>query len=340
MKTVQDISVQTSMSLKDLRIELLKACPLLCVHCSAYAAPHHALQLPYQRVVTLIEEFANLGGHTVTLTGGEPFVYKELKEVLLSCQERGLQTRLFSSGIVFQGNERTTANHILEKLSQYIDTVMYSVYSAQPETHDQVTRIPGSYVLTTKAIQQTIALGIKAEMHFVPTRLNYHDLPAVVEQAARFSVQRVGILRFVPQGRGKAKADMLSLTAGEHRRLRTIILELRKEYPSITIYAGSAYNALQVGEPIACSAAITQLVIEADGRIVPCSAFSNVHVEDEVGNILTHSLHDVWSHSVYLQNVRHALAEDGSCQGCLAQKTLHAGQITGQISDPLEDFLG
>jgi radical SAM protein with 4Fe4S-binding SPASM domain len=290
-------------------------------------------------VITLIEEFADLGGHRVTLTGGEPFVYKKLEEILLCCRKRGIQTRLFSSGIVFQGDERVSASKNLKHLSQYIDTVMYSVYSARSETHDQVTRIPGSYVLTIEAIQQTIALGINAEIHFVPTHLNYHDLPAVVELAARLSVHRVGILRFVPQGRGKAKSDALSLTAEEHRWLRTAILDLRRCYPSLTIYAGSAYNALELGDPIACSAGITQLVIEADGRIVPCSAFSNVRIEDDLGNILTHSLRDVWSHSLYLQKVRHALSQGGSCLGCLAQKTLFVGQITGQISDPLEGFL-
>lgn len=326
-------------TLQELRVELLRGCPLLCVHCSAYATPHHSMQLPLHRVQSLMDEFARLRGHRVTFTGGEPLMYRGIESILQRCQERGLTTRLFSSGIVFDGTERIAGHKILEQCSQFLDTIMYSVYSADAETHDQVTRIPGSFQLTLDAIKSTVALGIGAEVHFVPTLVNYQEFPALVALAAHLHVSKVGILRFVPQGRGKAKANSLALGKKEHLWLRNTIVELRKCYPQLELYTGSAYNLLRIDAPCPCSAAINQLVIEADGSIVPCSAFSNIRIKDEFGNIFHQSLSDVWKHSSYLQRVRQALESTHDCYGCLAQKTIVAGHVDSRTQDPLEKLL-
>jgi radical SAM protein with 4Fe4S-binding SPASM domain len=328
-----------TVTLQDLRVELLRACPLLCVHCSAYAAPHHAVRLPFERVLTLIDEFAEGGGRRITFTGGEPLMYAGLEEILQRCRERALGTRLFSSGIIFEGTERAAGVQILKQCGHLLDTVMYSVYSTSAETHDQITRIPGSLRLTLDAIKHTVALNIRAEIHFVPTLKNYRELPDIVALAARLQVPKVGVLRFVPHGRGKSRADSLALGKEEHVWLRKEMLELRKRYPSTRLYVGPAYNLLSVDAPQPCTAGINQLVVEADGSIAPCSAFSNVAVKDRFGNILRQPLQTVWRQSLYLQQVRQALAQVHSCSTCLAQKTIVAGRIDSQVQDPLSGLL-
>ncbi len=327
---------QLTPTLQELRVELLRACPLLCIHCSAYAAPHHAVHLPLERLLTLIDEFSDGGGRRVTFTGGEPLMYTDLGEILHRCRERALSTRLFSSGVIFDGIDRVAGVKILTQCRHLLDAVMYSVYSTSAETHDQITRIPGSLQLTLDAIKHTVALNIRAEIHFVPTLKNYRELPDIVALAAHLHVPRVGILRFVLHGRGKSRADSLTLGREEHLWLRRAILELRKCYPCTTLYVGSAYNLLGVDAPHPCTAGINQLVIEADGSIVPCSAFSNIPVKDHFDNILRQPLQTVWRRSLYLQQVRQALADVHSCSSCLAQKTIIAGHIDSQIQDPLE----
>ena len=326
-------------TLQEMRVELLRDCPLLCAHCSAYAAPNHTMKLPLQRVLELVDEFADGNGRRVTFTGGEPLMYPGIEAVLQRSRDHGLQTRLFSSGIVFAGRKRVAGGDILARCSTLLDTVMYSVYSSASEAHDRVTRIPGSLALTLEAIQRTKALDIEAELHFVPTRINYLDFPAVVELALSLGVSKVGVLRFVPQGRGKAHAEDLALDKEAHLWLQQRIREIRKRSQQIHISAGSAYNLLQVDAPLPCKAAIDQIVIEANGNIVPCSAFSNVHVKDGYGNILHHPLHVVWQQSLYLQQVRQALATPHDCRSCLAQKTIASGYIDIHGHDPLEEIV-
>jgi radical SAM protein with 4Fe4S-binding SPASM domain len=325
-----------NLTLQELRVELLRGCPLLCVHCSAYAAPHHNMHLPFERVLSLIDEFSEGDGRRITFTGGEPLMYTGIENILQHSHERGLLTRVFSSGIIFNGTERIAACDPLERCAPFLGTVMYSVYSTRAEAHDRITRIPGSLELTLEAIRHTVALRIGAELHFVPTLQNYQELPSIVELAATLQIPKVGILRFVPQGRGKAKVDELELHKEAHRWLRKTIVTLRNHYSQVDLSVGSAYNLLGVDAPHACNAGINQLVIEADGRIIPCSAFSSIRVADNFGNILRQPLQTIWKKSLYLQEVRRALAGMDACDGCLAQKTIVAGQIDAKVHDPME----
>ncbi|HEY1348835.1 MAG TPA: radical SAM protein [Ktedonobacteraceae bacterium] len=326
------------LTLQELRIELLRDCPLLCVHCSAYAAPHHNMHLPLQRVFSLINEFADGGGRRITFTGGEPLMYTGIEGILQHSCERGLQTRLFSSGITYDATTRTIGHSVLNRCAPFLDTIMYSVYSTRAEAHDQITRISGSFGLTVEAIKYTLSLGARAELHFVPTLQNYQELSLVVELAAALCVPRVGIIRFVPQGRGKARAHEMALHREAHQWLRETIITLRKRYPQVTLSVGSAYNLLGVHSLHPCTAGINQLVIEADGRIIPCSAFSGIRLNDPIGNILQQPLQIVWKHSLYLQEVRRVLASAHACNGCLAQKTIVAGHVDAQEHDPIEEL--
>jgi MoaA/NifB/PqqE/SkfB family radical SAM enzyme len=72
-------------SLTDIRIELLRGCAVARAHCSAYASPGHPIQLPSERVLTLIDEFAEFGSRRVTFRGGEPLIYLQLSNILLGC---------------------------------------------------------------------------------------------------------------------------------------------------------------------------------------------------------------------------------------------------------------
>lgn len=341
MQAGANSSVTPIPTLRELRVELLRGCPLLCAHCSAYASPKHSLRLPSERVLRLIDEFAELGGHRMTLTGGEPLMYPELGAVLDRCHSREIAVRIFSSGIVQPGGAAAPRRPVdvvtLDRCAPFIGSIAYSVYGRTPAVHDAITRITGSFHLTLEAIRRTVARRIGSELHFVPTRENYRDLPAVVELADELGVGRVGVLRFVPHGRGEARAGKLLLDRPAHQWLRRAIIELRGRFPRVALHVGSAYNPLGLDDRHPCTAAIDQLVVEADGRIAPCSGFGNFRVADEVGNVLDHPLGVVWERSAYLTQVREALAlrAGGGCAGCLAQGAIVAGRISAEVQDPI-----
>ncbi len=329
----------TAPPLREMRVELLRGCPLLCAHCSAHAAPAHPLRLPPGRVLDLIDEFAELGGRRVTFTGGEPLTYPDLETVLRRCHKWDLAARLFSSGVVFTDDGRqAVSQETLERLRPYLEGIAYSVYAATPQIHDRITLVPGSQRLTIDAAWRTTTAGLEAEFHFVPTRLNYRELPAVVELASLVAARRVRILRFVPQGRGRRNGADLALDEEAHCWLRAIVLELRDRHPEVAIRVGSAYGLLDLGDGQSCRACREQIVVGADGAIAPCSAFGGFHVEDQWANIKRHALRTVWERSAFLAQVHRELATADGCAGCLGQKALVSGRIDASVPDPLAAF--
>jgi radical SAM protein with 4Fe4S-binding SPASM domain len=327
--------------LKDLRIELLKACSLRCSHCSAFAAPHHPIALSALRVLSLMDEFKAMGGERLTLTGGEPFQYPDLDRVVERAHALQLRLRLFSSGVVeTAGTLQSIARHRLQTMLQPSDTVVFSVYSTQSQIHDHITRTPGSLEMTLQTLRRARSLGIQAELHFVPTRLNFHELPALAELALAERLARISVLRFVPHGRGIQNAAGLMLTTADYLHFIAMVSKLRQQFPELELVLGSAHQLLDPEGCGPCTAALDQLLVESDGRVSPCSGFGNFRPGDDAENVLETPLSEVWDRSTFLNTVRQAHQSAPGCTGCLAQKAINSGRIDPRDLDPLEECGG
>nr|WP_246580889.1 radical SAM protein [Deinococcus aestuarii] len=319
-----------------MRVEVLRACPLTCAHCSAFAAPRHPLALPLARTLDLVSEFARLGGRRLTLTGGEPLEYVGFDEVVARARREGLAVRVFSSGVVWQAGVRTSVPPgRLAALTRVVDTLVVSLYSPDPVRHDAVTGVDGSFDLTVETVRAALALGLRTELHFVPTRLNRHELPGLAALAVALGVPRISVLRFVPQGRGAHGQDRLTLDQAGYRALRDTVLDLRSAHPGLEIALGSAHAFLGLEGCGPCTAALDQLLVEADGRVAPCSAFGDFRLPGDHDNVLSASLRDVWGRSRLLGAVREAHRVAPGCTGCLAQKALSTGRLDPRDPDPL-----
>ena len=131
----------------------------------------------------------------------------------------------------------------------------------------------------------------------------------------------------------------MSLNSAQLNRLKILKADLGVSLPSLRIRMGSPFNILCPENPAPCKAATSVLTINPDGTVSPCDAFKRFRVADAFGNVLTHSLSQVWEDSYILNNVRKALelrsrSSCASCRfftscasGCLAQKAIEQGSI-------------
>jgi len=88
-----------------------------------------------------------------------------------------------------------------------------------------------------------------------------------------------------------------------------------------------------------CEAGLKVLTIRPNGYVGPCDAFKQFRTKDNFGNVLYHSLSEVWDKSHLLNEVRkiHETKLTSSCtscplyarcnSGCLAQKAIAAGRL-------------
>lgn len=329
---------------RELRIEVTHDCPLQCLHCSACSSTGDPLQLPPERVVSVINEFVAMGGEKVVITGGEPLVYAGLMRVLWASKASGARPILFTSGITRNGKACRCINaEEMMRLKPLLSRIVFSVYSASKEKHDQITQVDNSLAMTLDAVRMAVSHGIPTDIHFVPMKINYEDLLAVADIGYSQGVQTIRVLRFVPHGRAEDHVEDLLPSVEDYRAFAQVVEATRSRYPGL-IHVGAAFDGLITNVSSTCSAATSKIVVTADGLVAPCDGFKNFDNPGNPWNINLKSLWDIYANSPLLRRVRAVkncqvigkpnVKTSASWSGCMAQKSLVSGYVTKTEPDP------
>ena len=321
--------------LKEIKVEVTHKCPLACLHCSSDANMSNNKEMTLGECTKIILDAEKLGVKKISFSGGEPLIWRDIDDAI-SLASKSFNVVIYTSGYIRNPRQKF---HILFKRG--LSKAIFSIYGANKSSHEEITRIRGSFNRTIDSIKYANESGIKTEIHFVPTSFNYRNLPAVTKLGKKLGVERISILRFVPQGRGYAMRNEV-LDKVQNIELKTTIENLREE--GYNTRTGSPFNFLLINENPICDSGINGLIIDPDLRIYPCDAFKQVKAEEIVGTLSKSSIKDIsliecWKYSPYLQAIREYLSSDygeicSSCtnidkcgSGCIAQKFIFYGEL-------------
>lgn len=313
------------MGLKDITIEITQQCPNRCVHCSSLSCPEKSVCLPLETIEEVVNDAISLGCECVNLSGGEPFVYPELVQIVRYIHGKGLMCLVYTSGIGFDnGKPAPIATHLLNEMHGVVDKYIVNVEAADELTYEHImgTEFQG-FGMMRQFIQNAVAIGEIVEVHFVPTKLNYRQIPAVVEMCKTLGVSRVSFLRFVPQGRGLENLPILLLDETEMREARLLMKESSAN-KIIDIRIGIPF--IECDKRVNCLAGISKLDVRYDGKVYPCEAFKNENLKhlitSEADNVKEKSLKEIYRKSNHLQQARKLLGEfqtQMTCETCMNQ---------------------
>lgn len=329
--------------LKELKLEVTHVCHLQCIHCSSLAGAECTRQMKWDDFKRIIDEAHKLNVEEITISGGEPLCWQSLPRAVRYIVKLKMKLTLYTTGIA------PNAISILGELRVAgLSRVIFSIYGGSRQHHEDVTLTRGSFAGTVNAVKKCLGLGFKVEFHFVPMSSNYLALRSVVGLAHTLGVDRVSVLRLVPQGRG-SEYEKLQLSKNANSSLRQTIFDLAKEGHDIRV--GSPYNILMLNANPECCAGIDRLTVSPDLRIAPCDAFKQitpqmVGIANDFSCLGQNSLGDCWAKSPYLGKIREFLTtpfadECLSCRvlnnclsGCVAQK-FHFYGMLAKLPDPM-----
>lgn len=323
--------------LTELKLEVTYECPLACIHCSSESSPVALPKIELKKCLLILSEAAAMGVKKVAFSGGEPLLYKDILSVTKAAVTAGMHTTIYTTGNV------PDLKVIFNKLKSLgLHSLAFSLFAANSKDHELITRRIGSFENTIKAIKYAVSLGIESEIHFVVFKRNYKFLNEIVKLAKHLNIEKVSVLRFVPQGRGQLIINQI-LNKEEFLELKCEIEKIRNS--NFNIRTGSPLNFLFVNEIPFCNSGLNRLLIDAELNISPCDAFKQITSSEIVGNsdfsnLKEVSLKEVWSKSPYLVAIRKFLESDyeepcTSCNdlqkclsGCLAQKVIKYGELS------------
>ena len=90
--------IQGKPIISNLQLELSSRCNERCIHCYIpNGKKNHGIDMPFERLKKLVDEFAEMGGISITLSGGEALLHKDIVKMLYYCREKDLKITVLSN---------------------------------------------------------------------------------------------------------------------------------------------------------------------------------------------------------------------------------------------------
>jgi radical SAM protein with 4Fe4S-binding SPASM domain len=144
--------------MKTLALELTDNCNEKCIHCYQSAHKEKGFLKDLDKIDQMFAEFGELGFLYLTLTGGEPLLHPQFKEICKLAQKNRYLISIKTNGTLIDDD----LVHFFKDLKP--KTVEISVYSADKEEHDHITQVPGSFDKTMEGLKKLKNGGVKCSV--------------------------------------------------------------------------------------------------------------------------------------------------------------------------------
>lgn len=311
--------------LKEISFEIIRKCPNNCLHCSSLSNINCTEEVPLEIFMDVINKGIELGLQSVCLSGGEPFIHKDIVKIIEFLNEKKLKTIIYTSGIILDdfGNLAAFDEEIIKRVSGKVEKLIFNMEASKEDTYDKIMGTIGCFNYFLRSVKIVRENNISLEAHFVPMKLNINEIDTTMELAMELGIQRVSFLRLVNHGRAEENIDVIGLSEKETFDVKRKLNEIEKKYG----------NAIRIGVPLTedicrhnCEAANGKLNIKYDGTVYPCEVFKNNKL-NKIGNnmpesIYNKSLLEIYNFSEYLINVRNEInifSDNQGTENCIGQ---------------------
>ncbi len=309
-------SAQRKPHLRALQFELTSRCNERCIHCYIpNPKKNTGGDMPIEKVKSLIDEFAQMGGLHVTLSGGEVFLHKNLVEIMQYCREKDMQISILSNLIALKDEQIPLIK------AANVSLVQVSLYSMNPEIHDTITTVRGSFARTKAAIEKLVAADVPVQISCPVMKANYKGYAEVLKyaQSLRCKAQTDYLMMAQSDCNTQNLANRISLE--ETESLLRDILEWDKDYKESTlkqkpISQEIAFDPERFARQPLCGAGINDCCITENGDVYPCAGWQAM----VCGNVYRQALGEIWENSEQFKKVRAVTQGDfPKCLDCEAR---------------------
>lgn len=262
--------------MKELTLEVTQRCMNNCIYCSSNSHSFCDKQLGIARIKSIIDEAKELEFTNINLSGGEPFLHKNIVDICNYIKSKGLYLTIYSSGVYLNKNTKTDIPiDIINKCNP--DTIIFNMQSSNNNNYKYIINSIHSNELLFNSIKNCISLGINTEINFVPMSININDFHDIVGTCKMLGINKINVLKLVIQGRSNK-----NLIPNKHDL--DLLFEEIKQIKDMDIRIGDSFTSCDCNN---CKAGIDKIVIRYDGQVLPCERFKMI---TNGNNVNTYSL--------------------------------------------------
>lgn len=278
----------------NVHIEIVSLCNERCLHCYI---PHEVKTgaISPDLFFDLLKQCREMRVQHVTLSGGEPMLHRNFNEFLKACKEHEFSVNILT-------NLTLLDDEILGEMSRNpLLGVQVSLYSMNPDIHDSITRVKGSFEKTKCGILKLIEHNIPMQISCPILKQNKDCYSDVVNWAKNLNVY-AGVDYGIIAGFDHSNTNLNCRLAIDE--LPDVMFQLSKA-DSLFIEDLKKEAAKRIGitaDDYICSVGHSTICVADNGKAFPCAGWQG-HI---IGDLNTSSLKEIWEGSKlnYLRNLR------------------------------------
>ena len=246
---------------------------------------------------------------SVSFTGGEPLLRKDICQLIECASKIGLWTNLITNGTLIN------RNLVKELKKAGLSSAQVSIEGPNHNIHDRITGVAGSFDATIEGIKLLLNAEIPVHTNTTVSRNNLNYLEDIMLLAKRIGLDRFSMNLIIPCGAASDKKDLWV----SYSEISDYVLKLKHQAAQENIkflwYSPvpmCKFNPIAHGFGNKSCAAVTGLLsIDPMGNIIPCSSWRT-----PVGHLLKENFRDIWRSAVmgYFRNVDYA---PDTCHQCV-----------------------
>lgn len=299
----------TDPKLMNFQIELTSRCNERCIHCYI---PHEFKEgmISPDLFYSVLDQLEDLSCWQVTLSGGEPMLHPRFKEFLRAAKEKDMYVAVLS-------NLTLLDDEIVDILKDgNVSSVQVSLYSMNPEHHDAITKLPGSFEKTKVAIEKLIANDIPVQISCPTMKENKDDYVGVMQWAREHKIRAHTDYSIMAEYNNDTSNLSHRLSPEECGEVIKDILGWDSDYQEEILssdFAAQVLNYENALDAPLCGVGISTCCMVADGSVYPCAGWQSY----VCGNLNEDTLDHIWNDSEKMQYLRSLRQRDlKKCADC------------------------
>ena len=303
--------------------ELTPVCNMDCKMCyvrmSAQAQRAIAPLADADRWLSLAQQAKDAGMLYLLLTGGEPFLHPQFRQILEGLHKMGLLVTINTNGTMI---DEDTINWLKNCPPMRINI---SLYGASDKTYSRLCGNPKGFTQVTKAIRLLQEAGITVKLNCSLTPYNAKDLKKMVAFAKQnHLVMQIATYMFPPIRKDSAMVGQNDRFSPEEAAYYMAYADyltlgaerfLAQKIPSVHCHTDESCD--QSGDGVRCRAGKCSFWVTWQGNMLPCGMFP----ADIGANVFNQNFNTIWEQT---KKDTAQIRLPGQCTDCTAKDTCRA----------------
>lgn len=308
-------SDQLKPHLKSIQFELTSKCNERCIHCYIpNGKKNDGIDMPFEKFCYILDQFADLGGFHVSLSGGEVFLYPDFIKAIKYCREKDMEICILSNLLQLKDYQIPL---IKEANVSYIQC---SLYSMDAKIHDTITTVIGSHKKTLENLKKLIAADIPVQISCPLMKANKESYVDVLKFAQENKIKAFS--DYILMGEADLSTDNLKnrLSLKETETVIRNIMQYDVDYPRWIKEKKPFLEKIdkeKYAKQALCGVGLNNICVTANGDLYPCPGWQSMIL----GNVYQEALRNIWNNSPKLNQLRKITHADfPKCLDCEAKK--------------------